>query len=200
MFEGADGTGKSTQLKLLADHLNGLGLDVVTTREPTDGQWGQKIRELYVNRQQHSPEYELELFVNDRKEHVQQQLTPALMAGKVVLCDRYFLSTVAYQSALGFDVDDIFDKNRFAPEPDMALIFQASVETSRQRIVLGRNEELNDFEQLDNLVKVATIFSRLDKPYIRTIDAEGSVDEVHQRVKNAIAPLLKRLPGTGDCQ
>jgi dTMP kinase len=101
VFEGIDGTGKSTQMLLLARYLREKGLVVIETREPTNGQFGQKIRALYTNRNGISPEQELELFLADRREHVQNVLAPALREGKVVLCDRYFLSTAAYQGVVG---------------------------------------------------------------------------------------------------
>ena len=100
VFEGIDGTGKSTQLSLLAEYLREKGFAVIETREPTDGQFGQQIRALYTNRNCVSPEQELELFLADRREHVQNVLAPALQEGKIVLCDRYFLSTAAYQGVV----------------------------------------------------------------------------------------------------
>jgi dTMP kinase len=101
VFEGIDGTGKSTQMSLLATALRQQGLEVLETREPTMGKFGQQIRALYNNRNGVTPEQELELFLADRREHVQNLLMPALMEGKIVLCDRYFLSTAAYQGCLG---------------------------------------------------------------------------------------------------
>ena len=83
VFEGTDGTGKSTQLQLLSQYLKSKGYPVITTREPTEGQYGQKIRSLYVNRNKYSQEEELELFLADRREHVQQLLIPALSRGKL---------------------------------------------------------------------------------------------------------------------
>ena len=125
VFEGTDGTGKSTQLQLFSHYLQDKGYPVVTTREPTEGQYGKQIRELYVNRSKYSQDEELELFLADRREHVQDFLAPALAQGKVILCDRYFLSTAAYQGARGFDPEEILELNHFAPDPDLALLFQA---------------------------------------------------------------------------
>lgn len=102
-FEGIDGTGKTTQIELLAEILRQRGLSVVATREPTDGQYGRKIRELYKNRKSVTPEEELALFLDDRREHVAQVIAPALASGKVVLTDRYYYSTAAYQGAAGHD-------------------------------------------------------------------------------------------------
>ncbi len=190
VFEGTDGTGKSTQLGLASGYLQSRGHTVVTTREPTEGQYGQKIRSLYQNRGDCTPREELEHFLADRKEHVEQLLTPSIAAGKIVLCDRYYHSTIAYQGAIGFDVDELISLNSFAPTPDLALLFHAPMDTSQQRITTGRGETLNDFEQLDNLQKVATIFDSLTMPFIQRIDAGGTLDSVHKQVIKEIDSIL----------
>lgn len=194
VFEGTDGTGKSTQLQLLNHYLESEGYPVIATREPTSGSYGKKIRELYTNRGGCSRQEELELFLADRREHVDQLITPALLAGKIVLCDRYFLSTAAYQGAIGFDPETILEQNNFAPLPDIALLFQVTLATGLSRITSGRGDSPNDFEQQENLQKVAAIFAAIDRPYIRRIDAEGSIEEVHLRVLQQVAPLLTGFP------
>lgn len=190
VFEGTDGTGKSTQLQLLSRYLQDKGYPVITTREPTEGQYGQRIRELYVNRSKYSQDQELELFLADRREHVHDLLAPALEQGKVILCDRYFLSTAAYQGARGFDPEEILTLNHFAPDPDLALLFQVPLDTGIKRITSGRGDELNDFEQRESLDHVAAIFSSIKRPYIRRIDSTGSIEEVHRMVIEHVSPLL----------
>jgi dTMP kinase len=193
IFEGTDGTGKSTQLQLLSRFLQNKGYPVITTREPTEGQYGQKIRELYVNRSKYSQDEELELFLADRREHVEELLLPALEQGKVVLCDRYFLSTAAYQGARGFDPEEILQLNHFAPDPDLALLFQVPLDTGLTRITSGRGDVLNDFEQRQSLEQVAALFSAIKRPYIQPIDAKGSIEEVHRLVIEHVSPLLPAL-------
>lgn len=193
VFEGIDGTGKSTQLPLLAGYLERKGYPVVTTREPTDGPYGKQIRQLYVNRENSSSEEELQLFLEDRRQHVQGLLLPSLNQGAVVLCDRYYLSTAAYQGANGMDVERILELNQFAPVPDLALIFEQPVETSLKRITDGRGEKLNDFEQADSLKRVSMIFSELDLPCIRRIAADREIEQVHRDVVEAITPCLEQL-------
>ncbi len=193
VFEGTDGTGKSTQLQLLARFLEDQGYPVITTREPTSGKFGREIRSLYLHRDKYSREEELELFLADRREHVQSLLNPALQQGKIVLCDRYFLSTAAYQGARGFDPEEILSQNRFAPDPDLALLFQVDLDTGLKRITSGRGDKPNDFEQRDNLAKVASIFSAIRRPYIQTIDASGSIEKVHREVVEYVKPLLPVL-------
>ena len=190
VFEGTDGTGKSTQLKLLHSLLEKRGFPIVATREPTDGAYGQEIRNLYVNRHQYSREEELELFLADRREHVRDFLQPNLDEGKIILCDRYYFSTAAYQGALGLDPEIILQRNDFAPEPDLVLLFQAPLPISIDRITTGRGDTLNRFEQREFLEKVAAIFASIDRPNICRIDAAGSIEEVHRQVATAVAALL----------
>ncbi len=193
VFEGIDGTGKSTQMSLLANCLRQRGLAVIETREPTAGTFGRQIRELYTNRNGTSPEEELELFLADRQEHVQQVLTPGLQQGNIILCDRYFLSTAAYQSASGFSPAEIIKKNNFAPSPDLALLFYAPPKIGIKRITGNRGDTLNDFEQEAMLQTVAAIFDSLQLPYIKRINASGSIEAIHQLVLQAVTPLLPNV-------
>ncbi len=193
VFEGTDGTGKSTQLKLLAQLLEEEGVDVVSSFEPTNGAYGKKIRALYSNRENTSREDELELFLADRKEHVETLIAPALASGKVVLLDRYYLSTIAYQGAAGLDPALILEKNDFAPVPDLALLFHAPIQTGVTRITENRGDKLNDFEKEEYLRKVKVQFEEMDLPCIKRIDANRSIEEIHQDVLR----LVKNLPGIG---
>jgi len=190
VFEGIDGTGKSTQLRLLAEYLRLRGQTVVITKEPTEGIYGRRIRELYRNRAKVSREEELDLFLQDRRDHVQKVITPALARGATVLCDRYYLSTMAYQGAAGMNIDSIAEKNGFAPTPDLAFVFQLDPESSIARITQYRGEVPNDFEQRDYLKKVEKIFNSLRFPYIEFIDADHAVDTVQQMVRNRVDSYL----------
>ncbi len=190
VFEGIDGTGKSTQLPLLADTLRQRGYTVVATREPTDGNYGQQIRRLYTERTTSSPEEELALFIADRKEHVAKVITPALQRGDVVLCDRYYFSTAAYQAGDHFTPEEILRQNAFAPEPDLALIFEQPVAVSLARITKSRGEQLNDFEQEQNLQKVSAVFTSLDMPCIRRINATEDIKTIHHQVVATVTALL----------
>ena len=110
VIEGIDGTGKSTQSKRLAEWFRSRGREVVLSREPTDGPWGKKLRESATTGRL-SAEEELECFLNDRREHVEMSIKPALAEGKVVILDRYYFSTMAYQGARGFDPVEIRRRN-----------------------------------------------------------------------------------------
>ena len=192
VFEGIDGTGKSTQITMLANCLEQQGFDVVGTREPTDGLYGKKIRKLYSNRDSVSKQEELDLFLQDRRDHVENLINPALHQGKVVLTDRYYLSTAAYQGAAGMDVEEILAMNEaFAPLPDLAIIIELPPKESVLRIEKYRKESLNDFEQEDSLRHVAQVFSSINRSFIRRIDGQNNIDEVHQAVMVHVNELIK---------
>lgn len=190
VLEGIDGTGKSTQLHLLAEKMQQLGYAVVSTREPTDGPFGQKIRGLFVDRGTVSHEEELDLFIADRDQHVQEVITPALADGCVVVCDRYYLSTVAYQGANGINPDYIMKKNKDFPVPDLAIILELEPTQSIHRIQNQRNENPNTFEDESNLTKVAAIFTSMQHHYIKRICASDSIENVHRQVLKAVEETL----------
>ncbi len=190
-FEGIDGTGKSTQLPQLAAYLRSLGLEVIETREPTTGVYGQEIRSLFQNRQRVTREHELELFLLDRRQHVEECILPALAEGKTVLTDRYYFSTAAYQGAAGCNPTEIFARNSFAPEPDLVLLLVMSADESIARIRDLRGEELNDFEQRDQLEKVATLFASFPHGCIVRIPAARPMMEVQSSIREAVLQLLE---------
>lgn len=169
VFEGIDGSGKSTQARLLADKLRVRGLTVVLTSEPSAGPIGKKIRSL-VKRL--APAEEVELFTEDRKDHVKRLIRPALQAGHIVLSDRYYYSSAAYQGAAGLDPHQIIRTNRaFAPQPDITFFLDISPAFALDRIAAERREGLSPFETLENLEKVADVYSFIQDPSFVIIDA-----------------------------
>ena len=191
-FEGLDGSGKSTQMHLLVATLRDLGYDVVATREPTDGKYGRRLRQLLTSREQCSPDEELRLFVEDRRDHVETLIKPALASGKVVLTDRYYLSTAAYQGVLGHDPETILRENEvFAPLPDLVFFLQIPVATGIARITGGRGEQLNDFEKEDSLRQVQKVFASISRPFIRIIDGSRSIVEVSEDILRLALPVLE---------
>ena len=189
-FEGIDGTGKSSQLPLLACWLREQGFQVVETREPTDGPYGQQIRQMYSNRGQVSLDQELELFLLDRLQHVENCIAPALNKGQIVLTDRYYFSTAAYQGAAGCDPADIFFRNSFAPEPDLVLLLTMPPSVSVLRIKGSRGDALNDFEQQDQLEKVAALFASFRHSCIVRIEAVQSFDAVCAAIRDEVRNLI----------
>lgn len=191
IFEGIDGTGKSTQVRLLSETLRAHGCEVVTTFEPTDGPYGKKIRALFTNRASLSRDEELALFMDDRRWHVNELIAPALAAGRIVICDRYYLSTAAYQGAAGLDPERIIADNEiFAPVPDCVLLLEAPVSLGRRRIEESRQETTNDFEKEEGLRKVSAVFSTIQRDYIRRIDASQSIEAVARSVWEQVQPLV----------
>jgi dTMP kinase len=197
VFEGVDGAGKTTQVRLLDQHLRRAGYDVVCLKEPTEGPWGQKLRHLAQHGRQHvSPATELEWFLQDRRENVEQNIRPALARGQIVLLDRYYFSTIAYQGALQLDPEEIRVRNEaFAPPPDLLFILDLPPERGLQRV--RQRGELSHFERLDYLERVAAIFAAMQFPYLRHIDASLEPTLVQERVCQAVAPLLAGTAATG---
>ena len=182
-FEGIDGTGKSTQVIKLAQLLRQHGREVVVTREPTDGVYGQLIRQLYQARDSVSRQDELDLFLADRRQHVAELILPGLAQGKVIVTDRYYFSTAAYQGAAGFDPAEIIRQNEaFAPVPDLVILIELTPEQAVMRIQRYRHETLNHFEQEEGLRQVAAVFSTLQQEYIRRVDGNQAIAAVHAQI------------------
>ncbi len=188
VIEGIDGTGKSTQARNLAAHFESQGRGVIVSREPTDGPWGRKLRESAATGRL-SPQDELEYFLKDRRQHVEEKISPALAAGKVVILDRYYFSTMAYQGARGFDPTEIRRMNEdFAPVPDLLLILDLDVNTAHRRIG-RRGDSTNEFEKKESLEKCREIFLSLrSEPFVRVVDSSGSLDEVFSKILAIVSP------------
>lgn len=192
-FEGLDGCGKSTQLALLADALRARGVEVVTTREPTDGEHGRRIREAARSGARVDPRDELAWFVADRREHVDRVIEPALAAGRTVLTDRYYLSSVAYQGARGLDPARILAESEAAfPWPDLAILVEIDPERGLERV----NARLADggtaeplFEEIAFLREVARVFAALRLPYLVRVPGDDSPEAVHRRILELVGEL-----------
>jgi len=191
VFEGVDGSGKSTQLRMLAEHLAASGVAHVVTKEPTDGTWGRKIRAMARSGELVAREEELRWFLEDRREHVEQVLRPGVDAGKIVLSDRYYLSTVAYQGARGFDpILLLAELEAEFPAPDLALIFEVDPVAGLARVRARGGIAEPAFEEAEFLARVAGVFHSLERSYLARIDARGDVESVARSVR---ATLRERL-------
>lgn len=193
LLEGIDGSGKSTVCRKLTNMLELEGYDVVYLREPTNESiWGKEIR-ARSPKGELTPKEELDLFLKDRDWHIQNRILPALSEGKIVLLDRYFFATGAYQSEVtGLSWQEILRMNREdlnAPEPDIVFLLDIDAETG-----LGRTSSREDtanlqFEKLERLIKVRQTYLEIasqDTGLFKIIDASKSlekvVDEVHEEI------------------
>jgi dTMP kinase len=190
VFEGVDGAGKTTHVRLLDERLRREGYDVVCLKEPTEGPWGQKLRHLAQHgRQEVSPATELEWFLQDRREDVEHNIQPALARGQIVVLDRYYFSTIAYQGALQLDPEEIRVRNEaFAPPPDLLFLLELPAEQGFQRV--RQRGALSHFERLDYLERVAAIFAAMRFPYLTRIDASAAPTTVQERIWQDVASLL----------
>jgi len=189
-FEGIDGSGKSTHLKLAARALKEKGFKVTELKEPTEGKWGERIRSLREN--EVTPREELDLFLKDRREDVEGNILPALEAGKLVLIDRYYFSTMAYQGARGIDVKQIRRLNeQFAPVPELVIIFDVPVDVGLRRIETNRRSRHYYFERREYLEKVAGIYQQMKAENIVHIDATRPIEVVASEVMEKIEGLIK---------
>ncbi|MFM1561045.1 MAG: dTMP kinase [Roseibacillus sp.] len=191
VLEGIDGTGKSTQAKLLAAALREQGHRVALSREPTDGPFGRRLRESATTGRL-SPEEELQLFHQDRREHVETLIEPALQGGEIVILDRYYFSSMAYQGIRGFDPQEIRRvSEEFAPPPDLLLLLDLSLDTALARIGV-RNGEANEFEQRESLQLCSEIFHSVQDDFVTIIDADQSIDEIHAAILGTVTSLLRK--------
>ncbi|MBW2092280.1 MAG: dTMP kinase [Deltaproteobacteria bacterium] len=191
-FEGIDGSGKTTQAFLFKERVEKEGFEAVYVKEPTSGPWGQKIKDIALHgRKGVTPRQELNYFIFDREEDVRNNIKPALERKAVVIADRYYYSTIAYQSALGLDPEEIRSLNAAFPVPDLVFIFSISPELGRLRITSSRKEQANKgYEQLEYLVSVKRFYEALSDPNIVRLDGALDIETLAQRVWDKAEPLL----------
>jgi len=191
VFEGIDGSGKSTQMRGLVAWLRSMGWDVVAAREPTDQPHGRRLRESALTGRL-SPSEELDLFIADRRQHVAEVIGPALHQGRVVVLDRYYHSNAAYQGSRGLDPRDIIRRNEdFAPKPDLVLWLDVDPAVAGTRI-RGRGDAANQFERIDQLQRCREIYASLGDPAIRRMDGARDEANVTADVRGAVEGLLRQ--------
>lgn len=191
VFEGLDGSGQSTQVKLLAEYLRGEGREVEVGKEPTpDSAAGREITEVLAHKKSVSPQRLQELFVEDRRAHLGQSILPALAQGKVFVEDRYVMSTLAFGS-LECDPEWLSAINKDFPWPDATFVLKVRPQVSLKRIAArGKSPEL--FEKEEKLGKVAAAYDALASrfPNCFVIDGEKSIEEVHDQVLQHVRKIV----------
>lgn len=187
-FEGADGCGKTTQIKLLDEYLRAEGCTTLLTREPGSKGLGVKLREILLNYDgEVSSKCESFLFLADRAQHVECIIKPALEDGIVVLCDRHIDSTVAYQGyGRGLDLDEIHYLNNIATgglKPDLTFVFDVDVETSQSRVGFEKDRmEVAGREFFERVRKGFLEIAKSEPQRVKVIDATQTIEEINKKV------------------
>ena len=190
VFEGIDGSGKSTHIRLLCSELSQQGHDVLRTSEPSRGRIGRFIREYSKSgRGRLLPEVEALLFAADRFEHVRRVIEPALGRGRIVVSDRYVHSALAYQGAEGASLDWLREMNRFAPSPDLCILLDVSPDTGLGRM---RRRRRTVFEVYTYQQKVRALYLRFaEQGELVRVDSDRPVEEVHQDISSLVQGTLE---------
>lgn len=187
-FEGADGCGKTTQIKLLDEYLRTKGYKTLLTREPGSKGLGEKLREILLNYDgEVAPQCESFLFLADRAQHVNCIIKPAVENGVIVLCDRHTDSTVAYQGyGRGLDLEEIHHLNSIATgglKPDLTIVFDVDVETSSARV--GKEKDRMESAGIEFFERVRNGFLEIAKSEpkrVKVIDSTQTIEEIHSQV------------------
>jgi dTMP kinase len=194
-LEGIDGSGKSTQARRLRERLEAGGRPAVLFREPGDTEFGDRLREIFRHGRDVTPEEEMRLFIEDRRIDVARNILPALAEGKIVVMDRYYFSTMAYQGALGIDPEEIRAINEaFAPRPDLTLILDLPAERGAERIRASRGAQ-DSFEGVEYLARVRALFLTFVAEDVEVIDADVDSEEVAASIVRRVETLLRGSEG-----
>ncbi len=199
-LEGPDGCGKTCQIPGMADYLREQGVDVLTTREPGGTPISEQVRDVIMNMRNKAmhPRTEILLFQSARAQHVEELIKPALLSGKVVICDRFTDSTMAYQgyghqSDLAF-LRQLLDFTTGSLKPDLTLLLDVDVETGLKRRLVGGGEwnRLDDYD-LAFHQRVRTGYHELAKQEPDrwvTIDARQSKEEIQTEIRKILKSRL----------
>lgn len=201
-LEGGEGAGKTTTLHSLKKKLQMLGFDVLTTREPGGIEIAEKIRHIILDQENTAMDSRTEalLYAAARRQHLVEKVLPALEEGKIVLCDRFIDSSLAYQGyARGIGMDEVFSINQFAIQdamPDLTLFFNIAPKKGLERIIKNKDREKNrlDMETISFHEQVYEAYQRLVEEFpdrIQVIDADQPLEQVEHDVLEKIVAFLK---------
>ncbi|WP_449461667.1 dTMP kinase [Tardisphaera miroshnichenkoae] len=188
-IEGIDGCGKTTQARLLYRRLLREGFDAVLTHEPTDGYIGKLIQRLLKKQEEVPAKLLALLFAADRYEHVEKLIVPALESGKIVICDRYYHSSIAYQSPMGVNETYVRCINDFAVKPDLAILLRINSKAATARV--GKRKHIQYTEQETIQARVQEKYEELCREgELIPVDAEGNRADVHQKIWTLISQKI----------
>jgi dTMP kinase len=201
-FEGPDGAGKTTILNMLSEEFREKGIEAVFTREPGGIRIAEQIREVILNKENTEMDSRTEalLYAAARRQHIVEKVIPALNEGKLIICDRFIDSSLAYQGyAREIGADDVYTINMFAIDgvmPVVTLYFDIEPERGLMRISGNDGREVNrlDLEKMDFHLKVQQGYKHLIDKFperIKVINADQSLAEVYHDVKEVLIPYLK---------
>lgn len=192
IIEGLDGSGKSSQVDLLVNYLKEKDKEVIVTKEPTiDSESGRKIKQVLRGEVKMEPLELQGLYVQDRKEHLENKVIPALKKGEYVVSSRYAFSTFAYGYSDGLNVKQLIALNEKFLLPDLTIVVNVLPESCIKRIE-GRGEAKEHFEQLDKLTKVNEIYKKIPEMFENAIivNGEKKIEEVFWDIKKEVNKIL----------
>ena len=187
-FEGGDGCGKTTQIKLLDEYLRNKGYKTLLTREPGSKGLGEKVREILLNYDGDvSPVCESFLFLADRAQNVDCLIKPALEEGTIVICDRHTDSSVAYQGyGRGLDIDRIKKLNSIATSglnPDLTIVLDVDVETSQKRVGAEKDRmESAGIEFFERVRQGYLEIAKQEPERVKVVDSTKTINEIHKEI------------------
>ncbi|MGL4875775.1 MAG: dTMP kinase [Clostridium sp.] len=201
VFEGGEGSGKSTMIDMVYEWLKEIGHDCIKTREPGGIKISEKIREIILDKENTTMDGKTEalLYAAARRQHLVEKVKPALNEGRIVLCDRFVDSSLAYQGyARGLGIDEVFEINKFAIAdciPNMSILFDIRPEVGLERINKNKDREVNrlDLEAIDFHNKVREGYNKVyenNKNRIKKINAENSISQVFEEIKEIFLELI----------
>jgi dTMP kinase len=187
-IEGIDASGKTTQAKLLVKNLIKKGYDAVYTTEPSQGFFGQVVRQKILHGEKRLPVIiEALLFAVDRLDHIEREIKPALKQGKIVVSDRYVYSSIAYQGAAGLDERWIEEINKWTVKPDLAIYLDVPAEVVIKRVRRKRSV----METLQNQRKVRGVYLKLvEEGKLLLVNGNRPVKEIEKEILEKVLELL----------
>ncbi|MCD6508601.1 dTMP kinase [Candidatus Poribacteria bacterium] len=198
-FEGIEGSGKSTQAKLLVEYLRGKGLNVILTREPGGVELSERIRSILIETGLDiSPRAELLLFLASRAQHTDELIRPSLQKGHIVVCDRYIDASVAYQGyGRGLSIEMIKRLNDWATggiRPNLTVLLDLSPEEGLKRVRTSKKTDRIEGENLEFHRRVREGYleiARSDPDRFLVLDATRSMEEIQRFIREAVEACLK---------